>query len=113
MSKPENILETISVRDVRESDLASLRDLYRTVWRATYERTLGPAAVNILINGLEKSDLKHLLPSEADAPGSPSLAAFLSEPRLSLRRTGLAIYGECMLNRLGSVEALGPRCFAL
>jgi ribosomal protein S18 acetylase RimI-like enzyme len=80
-----SVLETLSVRDVLEPDLPSLRDFYRTVWRATYERTLGPAAVDILISGLEKSDLKHLLPSQsrragiADFGGLPVGTAFITE----------------------------------
>jgi ribosomal protein S18 acetylase RimI-like enzyme len=46
----------------RARDLDNLRELYRSIWTATYLPTLGPAVVATLIAGVEASDLKHLLP---------------------------------------------------
>jgi ribosomal protein S18 acetylase RimI-like enzyme len=52
-----------SIRDLCALDLDDLREFYRSVWAATYLPTLGPAVVATLIEGIETSDLRHLLPS--------------------------------------------------
>jgi GNAT superfamily N-acetyltransferase len=51
-----------SIRDLSPRDLDDLREFYRVVWAATYIPTLGSAVVAALIEGVEASDLGHLLP---------------------------------------------------
>jgi ribosomal protein S18 acetylase RimI-like enzyme len=62
MNKAITVDASWVIRDLCAPDLDDLRGLYRAAWTSTYLPTLGPAALTVLITGMEASDLTHLLP---------------------------------------------------
>jgi hypothetical protein len=99
-----------SIRDLSPRDLDGLREFYRVVWTATYVPTLGPTVVAGLIEGIEASDLRHLLPS----PNRHSAIAIMEGQPIGTACINLtseaAVLSAILISDI-SVEALELSCF--